>query len=182
MQQGLFRQVALERMSSPDQLDRLMRVTDSKGWLALATLAALTLATVLWSIFGSVATTVRGDGAVIREGGTYKVRANTAGHLADLNVKRGDVLSAGQVIARLAAAAGARTEITNPFGSAQVVELLATRDDPVTPDSAVLSVELLDEEILALLYLPATVTAHVEPGMAVQVSPAGVKREEFGFI
>jgi hypothetical protein len=182
MQQGLFRQVALERLSPPDQLDRLMRVTDSKGWLALAALAALTLATVLWSIFGSVATTVRGDGAVIRVGGTYKVRANTAGRLAELKVKRGDVLSAGQVIATLAAEAGARTEMTNPFGPAEVVEVLASRQDPLTPDRAVLSVELLDEEIHALLYLPATVAAHVEPGMPVQVSPAGVKREEFGFI
>ena len=31
MQQGLFREVALERLSSPDQLDRLLRITDPKG-------------------------------------------------------------------------------------------------------------------------------------------------------
>ena len=76
MQQGLFRQVALERLSSPDQLDRLMRVTDPKTWLALAALTALTLAVVLWSVFGSVATSVRTQGVVIREGGNYIIRAS----------------------------------------------------------------------------------------------------------
>jgi NHLM bacteriocin system secretion protein len=140
------------------------------------------VAVVVWIIFGSVATTVRGDGAVVRTGGTYKIRADTAGHLADVMVKRGDALRPGQVIATLVPDSGVRTEIVNPFGSAQVVEVLAARLQPMTPDTPVLSVELLDEEIHALLYLPATVAAHVEPGMPVQVSPAGVKREEFGFI
>ena len=52
----------------------------------------------------------------------------------------------------------------------------------MTPDTPVLSVELLDEEIHALLYLPATAAARVEPGMAAQISPAGAQREVFGFI
>src|SRR5689334_8616859 len=111
MQQRLFRQIALERLSSPDQLDRLMRVTDPKTWLALAALAALTLAVVLWSIFGSVATSVRAQGVVIREGGNYILRANTTGRLADLKVQRGDLLGPGQIIATLAPEAGMTTSV-----------------------------------------------------------------------
>ena len=37
----IFRKVALERLSSPEQLDQLMQVTSPKGWLALAGLGAL---------------------------------------------------------------------------------------------------------------------------------------------
>jgi len=182
VQQGLFRQVALERLSSPDQLDRLMRVTDPKTWLALAALTALTLAVVLWSVFGSVATSVRTQGVVIREGGNYIIRANTTGRLADLKVQRGDRLSPGQVIATLAPEAGAMTTVSSPFGSAEVVEVLAVKQDRLTPDTPVAAVELVDEELRGLLYVPASVAAQVQPDMAVQVSPASVKREEFGFI
>jgi len=32
---SLFRQAALERTSSPEQLDRLLTITDTRGWLAL---------------------------------------------------------------------------------------------------------------------------------------------------
>jgi multidrug efflux pump subunit AcrA (membrane-fusion protein) len=182
MQQGLFRQTALERLSSPDQLDQLMRLTDPKGWLALAVLGALTLAVVLWSIFGSVATTVHGDGLVIRAGGTSNVHARTTGRVSELKVRRGDVLSVGQLIATLEPEAGGTGQVTSPLESAQVVEVLVSRQEWLTPNTPVLNVEILDEEVRGLLYLPATVAAQVQPGMPVQLSPAGVAREEFGFI
>jgi hypothetical protein len=34
-QTSLFRKVALERMSSPEQLDQFPYMTDAKSWLAL---------------------------------------------------------------------------------------------------------------------------------------------------
>ena len=36
MQNKLFRKVALERLSSPEQLDQMMTVTSLRGWIALA--------------------------------------------------------------------------------------------------------------------------------------------------
>ena len=32
---GIFRKVSLDRLSSPEKLDQLLPVTDRKGWLAL---------------------------------------------------------------------------------------------------------------------------------------------------
>jgi hypothetical protein len=40
MQKSLFREEAMDKVLSPDELDRLMRVTDPKGWLALIALLA----------------------------------------------------------------------------------------------------------------------------------------------
>jgi hypothetical protein len=39
MDKPLFRQAALERLSSPEQLDQLVRVTHPLGWLALLALS-----------------------------------------------------------------------------------------------------------------------------------------------
>jgi hypothetical protein len=41
MQKSLFRQEAMDKTLSPDELDRLMRVTGPNGWLALIALLGL---------------------------------------------------------------------------------------------------------------------------------------------
>jgi hypothetical protein len=65
VQEKLFRKVALERLSSPEQLDQLMQVTGPKSWLALAALFALLIVVVMWGVFGTISITVEGSGALV---------------------------------------------------------------------------------------------------------------------
>ena len=57
---SIFRKVALDRLSSPEQLDALMRVITPQAWLAFAPLAILIAAAIAWGWFGSVTTKVIG--------------------------------------------------------------------------------------------------------------------------
>ena len=50
----IFRKVALDRLSSPEQLDTLMRVITPKAWLALCPLLMLILGGTVWGWFGSL--------------------------------------------------------------------------------------------------------------------------------
>jgi HlyD family secretion protein len=52
----------------------------------------------------------------------------------------------------------------------------------VSPGTPVLSVEVLSEDLMAVLFVPASAGKKVQRGMAVQVSPSTVKREEYGSI
>ncbi|MFO7717174.1 MAG: hypothetical protein R6Y91_01230, partial [Desulfohalobium sp.] len=61
----LFRNVSLERLSSPEQLDQVLQVTTPKGWLALLTLAGMIAIALIWGIFGSLPTKVTGMGMFI---------------------------------------------------------------------------------------------------------------------
>lgn len=98
----LFRKVALERLSSPEQLDQLLTVTSPRGWLALTGLTALLTAAVLWGIFGSVPTKVRGECILMSEQGISVVRSPSSGTLASIyGLEEGDSVQAGQVIARV---------------------------------------------------------------------------------
>jgi hypothetical protein len=45
--ENIFRQVTLDRLSSPEQLDRLITLTSPAGWAALAALAVLLPAAIL---------------------------------------------------------------------------------------------------------------------------------------
>jgi len=62
----LFRQESLERLSSPERLDELMRLVDLRAWLPLATIGALLGLGLLWSLLGRIPVTVKGQGLLVR--------------------------------------------------------------------------------------------------------------------
>jgi HlyD family secretion protein len=101
MQTQLFRKVSLERLSSPEQLDMLMKVTSPKGWIALFALCGLVVATVAWGIFGNIPTKVNGSCILIRPGGTLEIVAPSSGRVVDISVEPGDLVREGQIIARI---------------------------------------------------------------------------------
>lgn len=314
----IFRKVALERLSSPEQLDQLVQVTDPRGWLALAGLGTVLLTALGWGFWGSIPTQAGGQGILLRQGGVSDLVANANGQVAEVLVGIGDVIEKGQPVARirqdallrqiqdnraklaalrgevaalqrsageqkrlrardlaqqranlertvetlekdvsllrervdaerallddglmtkqaflttqqslnakrdelasrrlelnglelkrleadqqldqqlearqnglrdldletreLDAQLGENVNIVSPFAG-RVLEILADRGDVVAPGSPVLSVEVLSEDLMAVLFVPASVGKKVQRGMAVRVSPSTVRREEFG--
>lgn len=95
----LFRESALERLSSPEQLDQLLTVTSPKGWISLVALWSLLAGVVAWSIFGSIPTTEDGGGILVVGGGLKQVQAPAAGRLRDIQVEVGQTVERDQVIA-----------------------------------------------------------------------------------
>ncbi len=98
----IFRKTALDRVNSPEQLDRLLTVTTTRSWLALIAIAALILAALLWSIFGSISSYVEGQGVFLRVGGSIASAAVPGtGTLSRLLVHKGDSVKNGQVVAEI---------------------------------------------------------------------------------
>jgi HlyD family secretion protein len=97
----IFRKVALERLSSPEQLDQLVQVTNPRGWLALGALGAMLLTAIGWGIWGSIPTDATGEGIVIRQGGVSDVVTAANGQVAEVLVNVGDVVKKGQPVARI---------------------------------------------------------------------------------
>jgi HlyD family secretion protein len=101
MEKSIFRQVSLDRLSSPEQLDQLLRVTGPRSWVALASVFLLVSGAVLWGCVGSIATTANGQGVIVRRGGVLNVVTRGGGLVLTLNVKVGDKIQANQVIATI---------------------------------------------------------------------------------
>ncbi len=101
MQGKLFRKAALEKLSSPERLDVMMKVTSPSGWLALAALGFIIVMVVVWSIVGSIAIKVDGRGILLRGGSVFEVNSIGSGRLVEVAPKPGDVVEVGQVVARL---------------------------------------------------------------------------------
>jgi HlyD family secretion protein len=97
----LFRKSALEKLSSPEQLDVMMQVTSPKGWLALIGISLLLAFGAVWSVVGRIPIRVDGDGLLIRGAAVLDVTSQASGRIAQLFVKPGDVVKRGQVVAKI---------------------------------------------------------------------------------
>jgi HlyD family secretion protein len=98
---NVFRKVSLDRLSSPEQLDQLMQVTDARGWIILSAFGIVLVTAVLWGFRGSVAHDVPCSGMLVKSGGVLEVSALSSGRITDLAVRAGDLVTEGQVVARV---------------------------------------------------------------------------------
>jgi HlyD family secretion protein len=101
MSEGLFRKAAIDKVSSPEQLDLLMRVTSPVGWLALLTVAIMLSAVGAWSVLGTIPDLVDASGTLFRGERISDVKATMGGSVVNLTVRPGAMVQAGQVIATL---------------------------------------------------------------------------------
>ena len=101
MSDGLFRKSALDKLSSPEQLDVMMQVTSPTGWIALGGSALILLFVVVWSVVGEIGIRVDGQGILIRGASVLDVTSAAEGRLTDVLVKPGDTVKEGQPLARL---------------------------------------------------------------------------------
>jgi HlyD family secretion protein len=101
-QEKLFRKVSLERLSSPEELDAMVRVITPRAWLALAPLLGLIALAALWGWFGELPTKVHGRCILINPTGLADVSSGAAGRITELMVKVGDRIAKDAAVARVA--------------------------------------------------------------------------------
>ncbi len=95
---SIFSKVALERLSTPEQLDQATRVTSPIGWLALLAVGVLVAAALVWSLMGTAPVKVKGHGILLAPGGVFDVVSTSQGRLRAYLVGPGDVVQAGQPV------------------------------------------------------------------------------------
>ncbi|MEH2165188.1 MAG: NHLP bacteriocin system secretion protein [Nostoc sp.] len=97
----LFREEALERLNSPEQLDRLMQVTSRQAWVPLVSMGLVVAVAGIWSVVGRIPLSVTGFGVLIRPRNVVQFQALGGGQLLTLNIKPGDVVRQDQVLATI---------------------------------------------------------------------------------
>lgn len=193
MQPGLFRPKALSRLSSPEQLNQLMRVTSPRSWLVFLALAAVIVAAVVWGFVGSVPTTVSAQAILIHQGGGQRIVATSSGQVLTVSVNEGEVVSQGQVIGWLetlspsAAQANSASQpkqqipIISPI-TGRIDEVLAAPGSVVSVGDPVATIEALNAKLEAYAYVPIGPGKQLKSGMTVQVSPTSVDASQYGYL
>ena len=99
----IFRASAVERFSSPEQLDQLIDVTRPADWAGAFVVGFCLVAVLIWSVVGRIPTRVAGEGILISNAGRLVDAVSTVGgRLAAVDVAVGDHVSQGEIVAHIA--------------------------------------------------------------------------------
>jgi HlyD family secretion protein len=102
MQNSLFRKKAMNKLASPEQLDRLVVLVSPKEWLAVFGLGLLVCMAILWGIYGELHSTTMGSGILLSSNQMRNVYATSSGKILELTVSVGDKVKKGQIVATVA--------------------------------------------------------------------------------
>jgi HlyD family secretion protein len=91
-----FRQEALNKLNSPEQLDQTINYARSREWLLVAVTSILLATLGVWSYFGRIPVSIKGNGVLISSSGFNEIRSSYTGNIDTLYVKVGDKVSKGQ--------------------------------------------------------------------------------------
>lgn len=98
---NIYRKSALDKLSSPEQLDRSITIISPSFWIAVLGIAAIIVVALLWSIFGRLPVSVSTNGIYMGEDGIRSVAAQTTGIVDEVFVENGDQVKKGQKLVHI---------------------------------------------------------------------------------
>lgn len=101
MDNKIYRKVSIDRLSSPEQLDKMITITSSKTWYILLSLGFILLTVIVWSLTGNLTTNITAHGMLVKSGGIIDVASSYDGQVSDIRVSPGDTIKKGDIVARL---------------------------------------------------------------------------------
>ncbi|GAA5018615.1 HlyD family efflux transporter periplasmic adaptor subunit [Streptomyces siamensis] len=179
-----FRQQALAKLQSPEELDLPVRFARPQGWLVLSvTLVAMAAASV-WAVTGTVTSTV-GAPAVLTHGqGSYVLQSPVAGQVTAVLAKEGERLPANAPVLKVRTAQG-ETAVVRTVAAGRITALVATIGAIISTGANVAAVEKVahaDDPLYATVYVPAENAATIPADAAVDLSVQSVPTQQYGVL
>jgi len=95
---NIFRKASLDRLASPEQLDKMIKITSPMVWLASVAIVLVIAVTVVWAFVGRLPEKVEIHGLYTSDAQVQSIFAPANG-IIDILVSKNDIVKAGQVIA-----------------------------------------------------------------------------------
>lgn len=97
--QKLFRPKALERLTTPERLDLLLRVSAPRTWIPLLALGLVFAFAVGWSLLGRLLVTVDGRGVLLLPHAVVTFQAPSGGQVREIRAQPGTLVKKGDLLA-----------------------------------------------------------------------------------
>lgn len=178
-----FRQKALSKLQSPEELDVPVRFARPQGRLVLLVTVLVMSAAAVWSVTGTVSSKLEATGVLTHGGGTYLLQSPVAGQVTGVLAKEGETLGADEPLIEVTTEAGTREIRTVTPG--RVASLATSVGSVVTTGADVATVERVDDPddpLVATLYIPGGDAAGVSAGDDVDLTVRSVPSQQYGVL
>lgn len=176
----LYRKSSLERISSPEQLDKVIKVTSPMSWLALAGITVIVVVTLVWSIVGTIPVTITSKGIISSLVGSNAVYTQDAGTVVSVRVRAGDELHLGDPVVTYKNSANEMVTVySDQVGT--VAGLVVKKDDKLNPGSSLIRVTPVSgPNQMVVCYVPLAQAKKLARGMQVKVSLDSLDSQSYG--
>ncbi len=179
---NIYRKSVIERLSSPEQLDKALTFTAPLSWLILVAVTLMIAVVIVWSIFGSLPTMMDVSGIIVSPESVCAEYSTENGIVQEINIKAGSKVSAGDKICTLVRADGSKQTITSTQ-SGTVSIVLLTNGDSVSKGTELVRISPdVSEDHIVLMYVPLSDAQKLENGMSVIVNPCFADSQKSGHL
>lgn len=178
-----FRQQALAKLQSPEELDLPVRFARPQGWLVLSVTVVVMVAAFAWAVTGSVASTVSAPAILTHGQGSYVLQSPVAGQVAAVLAEQGERLPAKAPLLKVRTEQGETVVRTIAAGrvtalAAQIGQIIATGADV----AAVEKIAKADDPLYATVYVPAESGATIPGNASVDLTVQSVPTQQYGVL
>lgn len=176
----LYRKASLERISSPDQLDTMLKISSPVSWLALIGATLIVVVTVIWAFIGRIPMTVTSAGIVAAPDGTNAVYSNAAGNVTKVFVAPGDKIYENDVLMEIETERGEQVQvISDQVGF--VSQIIRPEGSAITQNSEVVRVSPNTQaQQVVVCYVPTTDAQKISRGDYAYVSLSSSDSKSYG--
>ena len=177
----LFNTEALQALDDKSELTEMPRVASPALWLILTSLLTICAIALFWCIFGKLNYTVNATGVVFPFAEARPISVPFEGTVHHVIATNGQKVAAGDPIASVRSQL-ATTTLTSPESGVVLTSKPAeTKFVAREPVVWILPQELQLHEREVLAYVPFAHLRKVKIGAKVQVTPADLEREKWGY-
>ncbi|MDH6455032.1 MULTISPECIES: HlyD family efflux transporter periplasmic adaptor subunit [unclassified Streptomyces] len=178
-----FRQQALAKLQSPEELDLPVRFARPQGWLVMSVTVVVMAAASVWAVTGSVASTVSAPAILTHGQGSYILQSPVAGQVTQVIAKEGSLLPADSPVLKVRTSEG--DTVVRTVAAGRVTALAATIGQIISTGANVAAVEKVahaSDPLYATVYVPAENAASIPDDAAVDLTVSSVPTQEYGVL
>ncbi|MDO0924522.1 HlyD family efflux transporter periplasmic adaptor subunit [Streptomyces sp. TG1A-8] len=178
-----FRQQALAKLQSPEELDLPVRLARPQGRLALGVTVVVMAAASVWAVTGSVASTVGAQAVLTHAQGSYPLQSPVTGQVTAVLARQGERLPANAPVLRVRTDRG--DAVVRTVAAGRVTALAAALGQIVRTGTTVASVEKVahaSDPLYATVYVPAENAAAIPAHAPVDLTVASVPAQRYGVL
>lgn len=178
-----FRQQALAKLQSPEELDLPVRFARPQGWLVLSVTVIAMAAASVWAVTGSVPSTV-GAPAILTHGeGSYILQSPVAGQVTAVLAKEGQRLPADAPVLQVRTNEG--DAVVRTVAAGRITGLAATIGQIIQTGTNVAAVEKVahaSDPLYATVYVPAETATSIPADASVDLTVQSVPAQSYGVL
>ena len=177
MAKEIFRHDAVERLSSPAQLNKLLIVVRLRGWIVLATLVAIILGIIVWSFVGEIPIITTGRGILLAPDAQFTLNSPTDGIVSQVYVEAGSHAQEGQTLMTLS---GGKVVLAPEDGT--VFQMEASQGQQVKQGEVLMwfEREVYPKDFVVYAFIPVGAGERVKKGMRTTVELGAVDTQKYG--